>query len=125
MKCFELNLNDKVVRLRLTSANICQIEKEKKKSIVEIMQDISQSNIIDMLMYMCRFDTKDFNTKQANELYDELIDEGYSMQDIVFDIIYETLVISGVMLKKELEQLRTVVGIQTEKVQEKIEDLQK
>lgn len=125
MKCFEVELNGETIRLRLTSNNVCEIEKKNNKSIIEIMQDISQTNVVNMLMYMRRFEIPNYSLKEANELYDKFIDNDYSMQDVVFDVVYEALVVSGIMLKKELDHLRKVVGIQEEMTQEKIEDLQK
>ena len=123
MKYYEIELNGEPIKLRLTSNAICEIEKKTNKSILDLMKEITQTNIVSFLMYMRRFELPNYGSKEANELYDRFIDEGYSMQDIVFMVIYEGLVISGVMTKEELQQLKEITGIKEKKVKEKIEEI--
>lgn len=123
MKYYEIELNGEPIKLRLTSNAICEIEKKANKSILDLMKEITQTNIVSFLMYMRRFELPNYGSKDANELYDRFIDEGYSMQDIVFKVIYEGLVISGVMTKEELQQLKEITGIKEKKVKEKIEEI--
>lgn len=124
MKYYEIDLNGETTKLRLTSELIMEIEKKNNKSILEIMKDISQTNIIMLLMYMRRFEIPNFSQKEASQLYDKLIDNEYSMQDVVFKVIYEGLVVSGVMTKGELSQLKEMVGIKDKEIKKKIEELQ-
>lgn len=124
MKCYEIELNGEIIKLRLTSELIMEIEKKNNKSIIEIMKDISQTNIIMLLMYMRRFEIPNFSQKEASQLYDKFIDNEYSMQDVVFKVIYEGLVVSGVMTKGELSQLKEMVGIKDKEIKKKIEELQ-
>lgn len=124
MKCYEIELNGENIKLRLTSEAIMEIEKKNNKSILEIMKDVSQTNIIMLLMYMRRFEIPNFSQKEASQLYDKFIDNEYSMQDVVFKIIYEGLVVSGVMTKGELSQLKEMVGIKDKEIKKKIEELQ-
>lgn len=124
MKYYEIDLNGETIKLRLTSELIMEIEKKNNKSILEIMKDISQTNIIMLLMYMRRFEIPNFSQKEASQLYDKLIDNEYSMQDVVFKVIYEGLVVSGVMTKGELSQLKEMVGIKDKEIKKKIEELQ-
>lgn len=124
MKCYEIELNGENIKLRLTSELIMEIEKKNNKSIIEIMKDISQTNIIMLLMYMRRFEIPNYSQKEASQLYDKFIDNEYSMQDVVFKVIYEGLVVSGVMTKGELSQLKEIVGIKDKEVKKKIEELQ-
>lgn len=124
MKCYEIELNGENIKLRLTSELIMEIEKKNNKSIIEIMKDISQTNIIMLLMYMRRFEIPNFSQKEASQLYDKFIDNEYSMQDVVFKVIYEGLVVSGVMTKGELSQLKEMVGIKDKEIKKKIEELQ-
>ena len=88
------------------------------------MKDVSQTNIIMLLMYMRRFEIPNFSQKEASQLYDKFIDNEYSMQDVVFKVIYEGLVVSGVMTKGELSQLKEMVGIKDKEIKKKIEELQ-
>ena len=124
MKYYEIELNGEIIKLRLTSEAIMEIEKKNNKSIIEIMKDISQTNIIMLLMYMRRFEIPNYSQKEASQLYDKLIDNEYSMQDVVFKVIYEGLVVSGVMTKGELSQLKEMVGIKDKEIKKKIEELQ-
>ena len=124
MKCYEIELNGENIKLRLTSELIMEIEKKNNKSIIEIMKDISQTNIIMLLMYMRRFEIPNYSQKEASQLYDKFIDNEYSMQDVVFKVIYEGLVVSGVMTKGELSQLKEMVGIKDKEIKKKIEELQ-
>lgn len=124
MKYYEIDLNGETIKLRLTSELIMEIEKKNNKSILEIMKDISQTNIIMLLMYMRRFEIPNFSQKEASQLYDKLIDNEYTMQDVVFKVIYEGLVVSGVMTKGELSQLKEMVGIKDKEIKKKIEELQ-
>ena len=124
MKCYEIELNGETIKLRLTSELIMEIEKKNNKSIIEIIKDISQTNIIMLLMYMRRFEIPNYSQKEASQLYDKFIDNEYSMQDVVFKVIYEGLVVSGVMTKGELSQLKEMVGIKDKEIKKKIEELQ-
>lgn len=124
MKCYEIELNGEIIKLRLTSEAIMEIEKKNNKSILEIMKDVSQTNIIMLLMYMRRFEIPNYSQKEASQLYDKFIDNEYSMQDVVFKVIYEGLVVSGVMTKGELSQLKEMVGIKDKEIKKKIEELQ-
>lgn len=124
MKYYEIDLNGETIKLRLTSELIMEIEKKNNKSIIEIMKDVSQTNIVMLLMYMRRFEVPTFSQKEASQLYDKFIDNEYSMQDVVFKVIYEGLVVSGVMTKGELSQLKEIVGIKDKEVKRKIEELQ-
>jgi hypothetical protein len=45
-------------------------------------------------------------SNQANDFYDELVDNGYTMADILDNIIYETLVVSGIISKEDLANIR-------------------
>lgn len=109
MKCYEIELNGETIRLRLRSVDICELEKKNNKSIIQLMKEVSQTNIVMFLMYMRRHEFPNYSNKEANELYDKLIDNDYSMQDVLFKVIYETLAISGVITMGELEELQEVV----------------
>ena len=123
MKFYEIELNDEIIKLRLTSNAICEIEKKSNKSILDIMKEVTQTNIVNLLMYMRRFELPNYSQKEANDLYDRFIDNGYTMQEIVFKVIYEGLVASGVMTKEDLQQLKDVMGIKEKKVKKQIEEI--
>lgn len=123
MKSYEVELNGETIKLRLRSVDICELEEKNKKSIIDLMKDVSQTTIIMFLMYMRRFEIPNYSKKEASELYDKFIDNDYTMQDVVFKVIYEGLVVSGVMTKQELERLKEIVGLQEKKTKTAIEEL--
>ena len=123
MKSYEIELNGETIRLRLRSVDICEMEEKNKKSIIDLMKDVSQNTIIMFLMYMRRFEIPNYSKKDASELYDKFIDNDYTMQDVVFNVIYEGLVVSGVMTKGELTNLKKAIGVTQEKIEEKIKEI--
>ena len=123
MKSYEIELNGETIRLRLRSIDICEMEEKNKKSIIDLMKDVSQNTIIMFLMYMRRFEIPNYSKKDASELYDKFIDNDYTMQDVVFNVIYEGLVVSGVMTKGELTNLKKAMGVTQEKIEEKIKEI--
>lgn len=105
MKFYELELNGRTIKFRLTSNDCMVIEKKYGKSILEFIQDMSITTIITLLKYMVRSDDKTFSEDGAGQLYDELIDAGYTLEDIINKIIMEGLVVSGFMKKESLKEI--------------------
>ena len=103
------NGETKELRLRLTSAEACEIENIKKVKIVEYLQEESMTMIITMLRHLLRWENKNFSFNNAQTLYDELIDSGLSMKRILTDIIYEALVVSGFLEKAEWEEMKKML----------------
>lgn len=106
MKYYEIELNGRTVKFRLTSNDCMVIEKIYKKSIMEFIQDMSITTVITLLKYMVRSSEKGFSDDGASQLYDELIDNGYTLADIINNIIMEGLVVSGFMKKEDLETVK-------------------
>lgn len=107
MKYYEIELNGETVKFRLTSNDCMVIEKKYGKSIIDFIQEMSITTIVSMLMYMRRSSIDNFSEKDASKLFDELIDEGYTIEKIVNDIILEALAVSGFMTKEELQKMKT------------------
>lgn len=105
---------EKELHLRLTSADAMEIENIKKKTITEFLQEESMNMIITMLRYLRKWEDKNFSLGQAQSLYDELIDSGLSMKNIILDVIYEALVVSGFLEKEMWEEMKKQLK-QTEK----------
>ena len=59
-------------------------------------------------MYMRRSSEPNFSMKDAGTLYDKLIDsEDFgSMEAILYDVIFEGLVVSGFIKKEDLEKIK-------------------
>ncbi len=126
MKFYEFDLNGRTLKLRLVSSDMKTIEKNSGKSILDYVQGYSVTVITNLLRYMSRPNTPNFSEKDADMLYDELIDAGYTMEKIIFEIIYEVLVVSGFLTKKELEEITSNKETAKEKKKEKLmEELDK
>lgn len=106
MKNFTFELNGKEIKMRLTSQDCVEIEKNKGVRLLDFIQDYAITTIVTLLKYMRRGAGENFTENMAYSFYDELIDEGYTMSDILDKIIYETLVVSGVISEEDLKNIR-------------------
>lgn len=106
MKYYELELNGRTVKFRLTSNDCMVIEKSTGKSIIEYIQNMSMTTIITLLKYMVRSSITNFSEKDATDLFNELIDNDYTIATIVNDIILEALAVSGFMSKEDLNKIK-------------------
>ena len=109
MKYFTLDLNGEEINFRLTSLDCLEIEEKNKTKMLDYIRDYSHTTIITMLRYLRRSSVPNFSQKDACELMDKLIDNGYTFEKIVYDVIYEALVVSGFLAKEELENLKKQV----------------
>ena len=107
MKFYELELNGRTVKFRLTSNDCMVIEKATGKSILEYVQNLSITTIVNLLRYMVRSSVENFSEKDAMALFNELVDAGYTVNTILTDIIMEALAVSGFMTKEELEAMKS------------------
>ena len=108
MKYYEFELNGRTIKLRLTSNDCMVIENKTGKKLLDYMQDYSITTVVTLLMYMVRSSQPNFSIKEASALYDELIDsEQYgSLESILFDVIYEGMVVSGFLKKEDLTAMK-------------------
>lgn len=108
MKYYEFELNGETIKLRLTSNDCIEIEKKTGVKLLDYIQDYSMQTVVTLLMYMRRSSVPNFSMKDAGELYDKLIDsEEYgTMENIIYDVIFEGLVVSGFLKKEELEEIK-------------------
>ena len=105
MNYFVITLNGKDIKFRLNSADSVEIEKKSGIKLIDFIQDYSITTVITLLKYMRKSDVPNFSEKDAFALYDELVDNGYTLEDIIFKIIYETCVVSGFLKKSDLEEM--------------------
>lgn len=105
MNYYIITLNGEDIKLRLTSADSVEIEKKTGVKLLDFIQDYSITTITTLLKYMRRSDVPNFSEKDAFVLYDRLIDNGYTLEDIIFKVIYETCVVSGFLKKSDLEYM--------------------
>ena len=105
MKYYEFELDGETIKLRLTSSDVIALEKKTGMSIMDYVQDFSLTTVITLLMYMRRSSVPNFSEKDAGELYDKLVDNDYTLADIINKIIMEALVVSGFMSKDALKSM--------------------
>lgn len=98
--------NEKEIALRLTSIDCENIEKQFNCTLIDFVQQGSISSIVTTLYYMRKGAGDNFTKNMAYGLYDELVDAGFTMLEILDKIIWEGLVVSGVMSKNDLDNIR-------------------
>jgi hypothetical protein len=126
MKFYELELDGETIELRMTTSNAKQLESKTGKSIFDLVQDMSVTNISKMLMYLLKGKKENTNEKEADELVDKLVDNEYTYEKIMMEVIFEALVVSGFLSKEQLEETKTLKEEVKENNKKKVlEDLQK
>lgn len=98
--------NEKEVGLRLTSLDCENIEKQYNCTLIDYVQQGSITSIVTLLMYMRKGAGENFTKNMAYGFYDELVDAGFTMVDILDKVIWEGLVVSGVMSVEDLANIR-------------------
>ena len=126
MKFFEFELEGETIKLRLTTENSQLIEKKTGKGLFDLVQEVNVTNIVTLLMYLRRGETPNFSEKETFALCDKLIDNGYTFEGIMMEIIFEALVVSGFLSKEQLEEAKTLKEEVKESNKKKVmEELQK
>ena len=98
--------NGKEVGLRLTSLDCENIEKQFNCSLLDYVQQGTITSIVNLLYYMRKGAGENFTKNMAYGFYDELVDAGFTMMEILDKIIWEGLVVSGVMSAEDLKNIR-------------------
>lgn len=106
MKYYEFDLDGETIKLRLTSGDCITLEEKNNCRILQYIQGSSITTITTLLMYMVRSSNPTFSKKDASDLYDKLVDNGYTMEKILYDVIYEGLVVSGFLTKEQLIEIK-------------------
>lgn len=106
MRYFTFNLNDKEINMRLNSSDCEQIEKTYNCTLLSYVQQGSVTSLVTLLQYMRNGAGERFTRNMAHSFYDELVDNGYTIEKILMEIIYETLVVSGVISKEDLDNIK-------------------
>ena len=115
MNYHTIKLNDQEINFRLKSGHIKEIETKTGKSVLEALQSVSMINCLLMLKYMRRSEVSNFSDDDASNLYDELVDNGYSLQTIYTDIIFPTGVVSGLLTQSDLDAIKAEIAQATQK----------
>ena len=107
MRYFTFNLNNKEINMRLNSSDCEKIEKTYNCTLLDYVQQGSVTSLVTLLQYMRAGAGETFTRNMAYGFYDELVDNGYTIEKILMDIIYETLVVSGVLSKEDLGNIKS------------------
>ena len=121
MKYFELELNGKVIRFRLTTSECISLEEKNKCKMLDFIRDYSHTTLVTLLQSLRKAEVPNFSKADACNLMDELIDNGYTLETILYDVIYKALVVSGFLTKEEVDQMKK----QTEELLQIAENEQK
>lgn len=89
----------KTYHFKFKSKRLVDLEKVTGKSILELLQDTSFSNVARLLKYACLDDVDEY------ELLDDLL-ETMTYEKIILDIIIETCAVSGILSKKEVNDIQ-------------------
>ena len=106
MRYFTFNLKDKEINMRLNSSDCEKIEKQYNCTLIDYVQQGSVTSLVTLLQYMRAGAGETFTRNMAYGFYDELVDSGYTIEKILTEIIYEALVVSGVLSKEDLEDIK-------------------
>ena len=94
------------------------LEDKFKKPVVDYLQEESMTMIITMLRYMLMWNEPNIGIQKASEIYDMLIENGWTYKKIIQDIIYETLVVSGFLEKSQWEEMKKETAEAVKKLNE-------
>lgn len=89
----------KTYHFKFKSKKIVDLEKITGKSILEVLQDTSFSNVARLLKYSCIEEINEF------ELLDDLLEE-MTYEEVIMNVIIETCVVSGLISKKQADDLK-------------------
>ena len=122
MKYYEIDLNGETIKFRLTTADAVTLESKTNTKMMDLVMDYSHTTIATMIRYLRRSELDNFSDKDAYALIDKLIDNGYTIERIVYDIIFEALVVSGFLTKEQLEEVKKELKEAQAKTKEEVKE---
>lgn len=122
MKTHEIELNGEKIQFKYRSIDCINLEKEVKMPLLQYVQGEDMTMCINLLLYAKKFENEKFSRNDACELYDKLIEAGWTFKQIIQDIIYETLVVSGFLTKEEWEEAKKETEELRKKMKKKMMD---
>lgn len=87
-------IKGKEYHFKFKSKRLTDLEKLTGKSIIELLQDTSISNVCRLLKYACLDEIDEY------ELLDELLSE-MTYEKVIMDIIIETCIVSGIISREQ------------------------
>lgn len=122
MKYYEIDLNGETIKFRLTTADAVTLESKTNTKMMDLVMDYSHTTIATMIRYLRRSEIDNFSDKDAYALIDKLIDNGYTIERIVYDIIFEALVVSGFLTKEQLSEVKAELKTAQEKTKAEVKE---
>ncbi len=119
---YEIDLNGEKIGFKFRSIDCLNLEKEVKMPLLQYVQNENITMCITLLLYARKFENEKFSKDNACELYDKLIENGWTYKKIIQDIIYETLVVSGFLTKEEWEETKKETEELRKKMKKKMLD---
>ena len=105
MKYHTIDLNGKEYNFRLTVNDIESIERKLNVKILDYIQDYSIITTVHLLQKMWKHeDGHATSHEEAAELFEELVDNGWALQDIAQNIVWQTCVVSGLLRQSDLNK---------------------
>ncbi len=110
MKEVTITLNSgKEIGFKLSSGDIANLEERLKKPFMDILAEVSITNCANLIKYMRRYEVPNFGQNDAYDLLDELIESGYTYNDIYRKIIAQVCVKSGVLSESDLSRAESQI----------------
>ena len=108
MRTFSFELNNREVELRLVSEDMIKIEETYKVKLIDFIQDYSIKTIVTLLRYMLKGAKKaPVSQNEAQDLFDELVDNKWSLAQIVGSLIMPACEASGLLSESDLQKIKT------------------
>ena len=106
MRFHSIELEGKQIDFRLTSSACLEIEKKTGMAVQDYIRNASNTSCVNLLRYMRKSSDPGFSEKDANDLFDLLVDNDYVLETIYMDIILPTCVVSGLFSQSNLDELK-------------------
>jgi len=88
-KFYTLKVNDEEYKMRLTASAIMQIEKKLGKPLFKALESIQENmveTIVAIIWGAMQPLNANFTQEKATELFDDYIDEGHSIEELMLEI---------------------------------------
>lgn len=105
MKQHIVTIKGEEIPFRLTGEDAMAIEKKYDKTIFDVFGSLSVTRIIDLLKYMRKGVVMTQN--MATALYDDMVEDGYTLERIYKEVIVPTAKISGFISDEQEKKLVT------------------
>lgn len=105
MRYHTIEVNGKEMNFRLTVDEIESIEKRNNVKMLDYIQDYSITTMVFLLQNMYKEEGRGkLSHTEAQEMLEELFDNGYSLQRVAQEIIWPCCVVSGLLTEGDLNR---------------------